>query len=59
MGHTGAPATTQTRDWAMTVWDILRALSGLDDYVGQINKDRELVIKPKAEITPKDIVVGK
>lgn len=42
----------------MDVWDILRALSGLDDYVGRFNKDRELVIKPKAELTPNDVVVG-
>lgn len=43
----------------MTIWDILHALSGLDDYVGQFNKDRELVIKPKSELKPTDIVIGK
>lgn len=43
----------------MTIWDILHALSGLDDYVGQINRKRELVIKPKSELTPSDIVIGK
>lgn len=43
----------------MDVWDIIRALSGLEDYVGQVNKDRELVIKPKTEITPRDVVIGK
>lgn len=43
----------------MTVWDILHALSGLDDYVGQINRKRELVIKPKSEIKPTDVVISK
>lgn len=41
----------------MSIWDILHALSGLDDYVGRINKDRELVIKPKSEIKPTDRVI--
>lgn len=49
----------RSRSSTLTIWDIVHALSGLDDYVGQFNKDRELVIKPKTEITPKDIVVGK
>lgn len=56
MGNTGAPATNcEGKD--MTIWDILHALSGLDDYVGQINKDRELVIKPKTELKPTDKVL--
>lgn len=42
----------------MTIWDILHALSGLDDYVGQCNDKRELVIKPKSELKPTDIVAG-
>jgi hypothetical protein len=43
----------------INVWDVIIALSGIDDYVGQINKDRELVLKPRSELTPRDIVIGK
>lgn len=59
MGNTGAPATIFERGKDMDIWDIVYTLSGLDDYVGQFNKDRELVIKPKTEITPQDTVIGK
>lgn len=57
MGFAGAPATHSQEDGTMTIWDILRALSGLDDYVGHVNKRRELVIKPKSEIKPTDRVI--
>lgn len=43
----------------MDIWDIIIPLSGLDDYVGQFDKNRELVIKPKSEIKPTDIVIGR
>jgi hypothetical protein len=61
MGNSGAlysPNTEGTTHMG-TFWDFLIALSGIDDYVGQYNKDRELVLKPRSELTPKDIVIGK
>lgn len=58
MGNSGAPATRSSEGKDMTIWDILHALSGLDDYVGRFNEKRELVIKPKSDIKPTDVVLG-
>lgn len=40
-------------------WEFLIALSGIEDYVGRITRSGELELKPKSELTPKDVVIGK